>query len=272
MPEWLSVIILGIVEGLTEFLPISSTGHLILTTNILQFDSMGGVFEIFIQIGAVVAIIFYYRNELIAQLQNLTSNRKKKRQNARQLWLGILIAFIPAAIIGLLLGDTISDLLFNPTSVAIGLIVGGIMFIVVERFLKDKQQETKTIHEDPLTLKQSLLIGLWQLLALIPGMSRSGMSIIGGMVSGLDRQRSTEFSFYLAMPTLGAATLYTLVRNLSVISNDDLVFLMIGAIVSGIVAWFSVDWLLRYVATNNFIPFGYYRIIVGIIILIVVLQ
>lgn len=265
-PDWLVAIIAGIVEGVTEFLPISSTGHLIITSDLLQFDSIEGTFEIFIQIGAVIAVILFYRAELLQQAQNVVSSDASTNTNARQLWIGIVIAFIPAAVIGLLFGDQIDEWLFNPTTVSIALIVGGIMFIVVEYFLKNqaKEETITTIEAEPLTYVQALLVGCWQVLALIPGMSRSGMSILGGMLSGLDRQRATQFSFYLAMPTLGAATLYTLIKDLDSISNDDFVLLAIGTVVSGIVAWFSIGWLLRYVASNSFVAFGIYRIVVGV--------
>ncbi len=272
LPEWLIAIIAGIVEGVTEFLPISSTGHLIITNDILPFDSesLSGTFEIFIQIGAVIAVILFYRAELLLQAQNVISSDTSKNESSRQLWIGIIIAFIPAAILGLLLGKQIDEWLFNPTTVALALIVGGVMFIAVEQYMKGKEVEIQSIEDTPLTYRQALLVGLWQVIALIPGMSRSGMSIIGGMLSGLDRQRATQFSFYLAMPTLGAATVYTLISDIGSISANDLFLLGIGALVSGIVAWFSIGWLLRYVASNSFIPFGYYRIILGIIILILV--
>lgn len=276
LPDWLIAVIAGVVEGVTEFLPISSTGHLIITSDLLQFDSLEGTFEIFIQIGAVIAVLLFYRAELLLQAQSVLNRNPEKNedkirtQNSRQLWLGIIIAFIPAAVIGLLFGDQIDEWLFNPTTVAIALIVGGVMFIAVESFIKGKETEQQSIENVPLTYVQALLVGCWQVLALIPGMSRSGMSIIGGMLSGLDRQRATQFSFYLAMPTLGAATLYTLIKDLDSISGNDFFLLILGAIVSGIVAWFSIGWLLRYVASNSFIPFGYYRIIVGILILILV--
>lgn len=270
MPEWLIAVIAGIVEGVTEFVPISSTGHLILTADVLKFDSLEGTFEIFIQIGAIIAVIVFYRAELLLQAQNVLSTESEKNAPSRQLWLGIIIAFIPAAIIGLLFSDQIDVYLFNPRTVAIALIAGGILFILVENYMKDKTSEEQSIEESPLTLRQALWVGLWQVLALIPGMSRSGMSIIGGMLSGLDRQRATQFSFYLAIPTLGAATIYTLIKNINTISSDDFVLLAIGTVVSGIVAWFSIGWLLRYVASNTFILFGYYRIILGIIILLFV--
>lgn len=269
MSEWLKVIILGIVEGLTEFLPISSTGHLILVDDFLQFDSIAGnVFEIFIQIGAVVAILVYYRHQLSDQLRKLLSDDPEQRGNARQLWLGIVIAFIPAAVIGLLFDDLIEAVLFNPLTVALALIVGGVMFILVETLIKPQETSQIELDAQPLSLKQAFLVGCWQVLALIPGMSRSGMSIIGAMVTGIDRRRATEFSFYLAIPTLGAATLYTLLKQLNELSSDSLLYLAVGTLVSGIIAWLSIGWLLRYVSNNNFIPFGYYRIILGIIIIV----
>lgn len=275
LPEWLIVVISGIVEGVTEFLPVSSTGHLIITSDLLQFDSLQGTFEIFIQIGAVIAVILFYRAELLGQVQSVVSSQsdsdgdKIKTANTRRLWIGIIIAFIPAAVIGLLFGSLLYEWLFNPNTVAIALIVGGLTFLIVEYFMQGKEAEVQFIEECPLTYQQALLVGLWQILALVPGMSRSGMSIIGGMLSGLDRQRATQFSFYLAMPTLGAATIYTLFTDLESISGNDFFLLGLGALVSGIVAWFSIGWLLRYVASNSFILFGYYRIVVGIIILIV---
>ncbi|QPC81640.1 undecaprenyl-diphosphate phosphatase [Phototrophicus methaneseepsis] len=285
MEEWIKVVILGIVEGLTEFLPVSSTGHLIVVGNFLQLrESLNGVFEIFIQIGAVVAVIVYYWPDLWRQARTITRD-----SSVQQLWLGIFVAFVPAAVIGLLFDDMIEELLFRPEVVALALIVGGIMFIVIEQWIMPRQVAKRAVagassegtvagdtaaeRTDDLksvTLRQSLMIGLWQLLALIPGMSRSGMSIIGGMLSGLSREVATQFSFYLALPTLGAATIYTLLRSLDEISGNDLGLLILGAVISGIVAGASIAWLLRYVARNNFIPFGIYRILVGIVILVLV--
>jgi undecaprenyl-diphosphatase len=141
------------------------------------------------------------------------------------------------------------------------------MFIGVERYLTATPDEDMSVEEKPLTIQQAVIVGVWQVLALIPGMSRSGMSIIGGMMAGVDRQRSTQFSFYLALPTLGGATIYILLHNLNGISSSGLWLLFLGTVASGIVAWLSIGWLLRYVGRNSFVPFGYYRIIVGLIIL-----
>lgn len=279
MTDWLNVIILGIVEGITEYLPISSTGHLIIAEEIFPVPAnIDSVFEIFIQIGAVIAVLFYYRAQLLQQVRDANTPQ------VQRLWLGVAIAFVPAAVIGLLLGDQIDALLFNPAVVALALIAGGVLFLVVERFQLGEAAQPKpgsaageAVAEDvqpreevSITPRQALIVGLWQVLALIPGMSRSGMSIIGGMVGGLDRRTATQFSFYLAIPTLGAATVYTLLRNIDQIDASGMGLLILGAFVSAIVSWVSIGWLLRYVANNNFVAFGYYRIVVGIVILFII--
>lgn len=263
MIEWVKVIILGIVEGITEFLPISSTGHLIVAAALLNFQgSMGGTFEIFIQLGAIVAVIIFFRSEIFQQVRTITSNSRIQR-----FWLGIIIAFVPAAVIGFLLKDWIKEVLFSPAVVGITLIIGGIIFLIIER--RPAAQPSSGEAED-ITPTQALIVGVAQTTALIPGVSRSGASIIGGMLGGMNRRAATQFSFYLAIPTLGLATIFDLLTNLDQISSDQLAMLVVGAIVSGIVAWLSIGWLLRYVANNTFVAFGYYRIIAGIIILILV--
>ncbi len=264
MADLIKVVILGIVEGFTEFLPISSTGHLIVAAVLLNFGAgMNGTFEIFIQIGAVVAVIVYYRSELLKQAAAVPNDAK-----VRRFWLGIIIAFIPAAVIGFLFLDEIKAVLFNPTVVAISLIVGGIVFLVIERL---GIAQNATTHElTSITPRQALIVGLAQITALIPGVSRSGASIVGGMFAGLNRSTATQFSFYLAIPTLGIATFYDLLKSLDQLQSDDLVFLLVGAVVSGIVAWLSIGWLLRFVSRNNFVVFGYYRILAGIVILLLV--
>jgi len=270
MNEILNAIILGIIQGITEFLPISSTGHLVVASDILQLqDDLQGLFEIFIQIGSVVALLALNYSEIWQQIRTVTTETR-----TRNFWFAIIIAFIPAAIMGVLFDDFISSVLFSPTVIAISLILGGILFIIVER-RNDAKDISKADSEQSIydvTFRQAIFIGFWQMLALVPGTSRSGMTILGGMFNGLNRSVATQFSFYLAMPTLGGATIYTLVRNLDSLSADSALILAIGTIVSAIVSWVAIRWLLRYVATNNFIPFGYYRIILGIIILILVSQ
>jgi len=261
--EWVKVIILGIVEGITEFLPISSTGHLIVAAAILNFQAIaGGTFEIFIQLGAVVAVIIFYRAAIFQQVRTVASDSRVQR-----FWLGIIIAFIPAAVIGFLLRDWIKEVLFSPVVVAVSLIVGGILFLIIER--RPAAESTANEAVD-ITLPQALIVGIAQVTALIPGVSRSGASIIGGRLGGMSRSAATQFSFYLAIPTLGIATIYDLLKSLDQISSDQLAMLIVGAIVSGVVAWVSIGWLLRYVANNTFTVFGYYRIAAGIIILILV--
>jgi undecaprenyl-diphosphatase len=263
----IKAIIMGIVEGITEFLPISSTGHLIVAGSLLQFNALGSTFEIFIQLGAVIAVVLYFRLRLLEQVQTITQPRTQR------FWLAILVAFVPAAVVGFLLIDWIDANLFNSTTVAISLIVGGIAFIIIEAARKQQQTtrapEPETAVED-ISLRQALLIGITQILALIPGVSRSGATIIAGMLVGLSRPAATEFSFYLSIPTLGLATLYALLRSLDSLTGDQAILLGVGMVVSGVVAWFAIDWLLRYVRTNTFTGFGIYRIIAGAVILLLV--
>ncbi len=264
MNEWLKVIILGIVEGITEFLPISSTGHLIVTVELLDFQLVPKEpFEIFIQLGAIVAVILFYRREIFTQIKAAPTHRPTQR-----FWLGILIAFLPAAIIGLLFRDQIKEFLFSPLVVAISLIVGGVIFLLIER---RPAKHFVTTEATDITLQQALLIGIAQMAALIPGVSRSGASIIGGMQAGLNRAAATQFSFYLAIPTLGGATILELVDVLNEVNTTQIIALLLGAIVSGIIAWLTIGWLLRYVATNTFVIFGYYRIIAGALILVAIM-
>jgi undecaprenyl-diphosphatase len=261
MLDIIKVIILGIVEGLTEFLPISSTGHLIVASALLDFNALGGTFEIFIQFGAVVAVVLFYRAELFQQVRLIRSD-----PGVQRVWLSIFWAFIPAAVIGFLFSDQIKAVLFNPSVVATALIVGGVIFLIVERYRKDISFTTTRMED--MTPRQAILIGLAQTLALIPGVSRSGASIVSGLLVGMDRQTATRFSFFLAIPTLGLATLYDLAKSLNQVTSSDFLNLMLGAFIAGIVAWLSIAWLLRFVERNSFVVFGYYRILAGIIILL----
>lgn len=259
LAELWRAVVLGIVEGITEFLPISSTGHLIIASDLLNFQgSMGGTFEIFIQLGAVLAVVWYYRRDLWQQVRSAPGDRAVQR-----FWLNLIIAFIPAAGLGLLLHDRIKALLFNPVTVAVALIVGGIVLLWIER--RDHVGNVASLYD--VTPKQALGIGLAQTLALIPGMSRSASSIIGGLLAGLDRSTATGFSFYLAIPTLGLATLFDLASSLDQIARGDVLNLLVGTAVSFVVALAVIGWLLRYIAANDFKIFGYYRVIFGLIVL-----
>lgn len=263
MIEWLKVIILGIVQGLTEFLPISSTGHLIVTSALLNFEgSLGGTFEIFIQLGTVFSVLLFYRRDILAQVRAIPGDQRVQR-----FWLGIAIAFVPAATLGFLFSDQIKAVLFSPGVVAVALIVGGIIFLILERRPQADSPDL-TSEVTAITIRQAVIIGIAQMFALIPGTSRSGASIVGGLLAGLNRRAATQFSFYLAIPTLGGATVYDLWSNRDLISNDDLLMLALGAVVAGIVGWLAIGWLLRYVANNSFVLFGYYRIAAGVVILL----
>jgi undecaprenyl-diphosphatase len=264
MDEWWKAVLLGFVEGLTEFLPISSTGHLLVIADMLRFDgSVGGTFEIFIQLGAVLAVLGFYARDLLSQALALPRD-----PSTRRFWLGVAIAFVPAAVIGLALHDWIKRVLFvSPTVIAWSLIVGGLIFLVVERL---PQRPVTTSDVTQISLRQAFGIGVAQVCALVPGVSRSGATIIGGMLAGLDRQSATSFSFYLALPTLGAATLVDLYGSLDQLAPEDLVRLIVGTTISLIVAWASIGWLLRYVARHTFVPFGLYRIAAGVLILALV--
>ena len=265
--DLIKTIILGIVEGITEFLPISSTGHLIVATALLNpsFDALfRSTFEIFIQVGAVVAIVAFYRVDIWNQVKTVRTDK-----HIQHFWIAIVIGCIPAAVIGLATRNYIKTHLFSPVIVAVTLIIGGILFIVIERFLV--QKETQTTDElTQVSYRQAAIIGVVQVFSLIPGVSRSAASIFGGMLTGLNRETATKFSFYLAIPTLGAATVVDLLLSLKGIHGNDFVFLAVGTVVSAIVAWFAIGWLLRYISRNTFVPFGYYRIAVGIIVLLLI--
>lgn len=260
MEDLLKAVALGVVEGLTEFLPISSTGHLILATDWLNFPAhLSDLFEIFIQIGAVFAVLWYYRDEFTRQIRTIRTD-----SNVQKLWLWIVVACLPAVVMAVLFRDEIKATFFNPTVVAISLIIGGIIFIWVER-----RPENPNPITDPaqLTWKQAALIGVAQMIALIPGVSRSGATIIGGMAVGLSRPAAAAFSFFLAIPILGGASTVELLASLDELNSQVLIMLIVGTIVSAIFAFLAVSWLLRYVSRNKFTPFGWYRIVLGVLVL-----
>lgn len=264
MADIFKVAALSLIEGITEFLPISSTGHLVVGAAILQFDVMGAVFEVFIQFGAAVAVVVYYRQTLHSHLSNL-----HREPDIRRFWLLIFLALIPAAVVGLIFDAHIIAFLFSPVVVAGSLIFGGVAFLLVERlprFSRPPVEEGAQLTQ--VTTRQAFAVGIVQVLALVPGMSRSGVTIVGGMLAGMNRRIATEFSFFLAIPILGGATLYKLATSLASLPQDGLALLLLGATLSGIVAWFTIDWLLKFVSRNSFVVFGYYRILVGIVVLV----
>lgn len=250
--EFIYAIILGIVEGLTEFLPISSTGHLILTSELLGIkqDTFHKTFEVVIQLGSILAVLFIFSEKLF--------------KNSLQLWIKLAIGFLPAGILGFLFYSYIKTL-FAPITVSIMLILGGIVFIVIEIFYKEKEHHTNSIES--ITHKQALLIGFFQALAMIPGTSRSGATIIGGLLLGCTRKVATEFSFLLALPTMILASFYSLYKNYEVLTMDNFLVLAVGFIVAFFSALIAIKLFLGFVSRFNFIPFGIYRIILGIVFL-----
>jgi len=254
----LKAFILGLVEGATEFLPVSSTGHLIIVGDILNFtDERSKVFKIVIQLGAILAIMWEYRERLIHTVANL-------HQKSAQLFvLNIGIAFIPAAVLGVLFHGDIKDLLFNPFTVSIALIVGGFAILAIERWAPPAR--TPTV--DDMTPLQALKIGLAQSVALIPGVSRAGATILGGVVFGLSRQAATQFSFFLAIPIMFAATGYDLFKSWDLLSPADVPIFAVGFITAFFAALVAVKTLLRYVAHHDFRIFAWYRIIFGLVVL-----
>lgn len=258
----LKALIMGIVEGLTEFLPISSTGHLILTASLLDFtgDKIK-VFEVAIQAGAMLAVCWEYRARIVSVICGLPSDRK-----SQQFALNLLIAFIPAALLGLLFSGMIKDVLFNPVAVATAFIVGGLVILWVER--RNKTHPGGRIESvDDMTAMDALKVGCAQAFALIPGTSRSGATIIGGMLFGLSRKAATEFSFFLAIPTLFSASIYSIYKDRDLLSAADLPLFGIGTVSAFISAFFCVRWLLRYISSHDFTIFAWYRIAFGLIVL-----
>src|SRR5450759_2707603 len=253
-------LILGIVEGLTEFLPISSTGHLILVGDLLDFnDERGKVFEIVIQFAAILAVCWEYR----AKLGSVVSGLVQKQEAAQRFTANLFIAFLPAAILGLLFAGKIKQHLFAPVPVALAFIVGGLFILWAEK--RDHKITVETV--DDMGWKDALKVGCAQALALIPGTSRSGATIIGGLFFGLSRRAATEFTFFLAMPTLIAATFYELYKERALLSSDDLGMWSVGFIASFISAFLCVRWLLRYISSHDFTVFAWYRIAFGLIVL-----
>ena len=263
--------ILGIVEGLTEFLPISSTGHLIIAGDLLNFNGPEvNTFSIAIQAGAIFAVCWFYRVKLWNILIHLFERGKDQ-----QLAINIVVAFLPAAILGVLLADLIEELLFNPITVAIALVIGGLIIFWIENMHAKRTYAPRVQNMDDMTVKDAFLVGCMQCIAMIPGTSRSGSTIIGGLVLGLSRKAATEFSFFLAIPTIFGATVYSLAKIFLRVSNehsfvwttDMTIGFIVGFVVSFISALIVVKWLLRYVSSNDFKSFGWYRIIFGFVIL-----
>jgi undecaprenyl-diphosphatase len=255
----LKALILGLVEGFTEFLPISSTGHLILAGDLLDFnDERGKLFEIVIQSGAILAVCWEYRAKIISVVSGLTRERA-----AQRFTLNLFVAFLPLAVLGLLFGKAIKAHLFNPIAVATTFIVGGFIILWAEK----REHRIRFESVDELGIVDAFKLGLAQALALIPGTSRSGATIIGGLFFGLSRKAATEFSFFLAIPTLGAATVYQLYKERHLLSFDDIGMWIVGFVAAFISAFLCVRWLLRYISSHDFTVFAWYRIVFGLVVL-----
>ena len=255
----LMAIFLGIVEGVTEFLPISSTGHLILVEDLLGFKGPAGdFFDIIIQLGAILAVVWIYRVKLWDTALGFV-----RPGPAQRLTINVVIAFLPAAIIGVLAHDFIKSVLFSPWVVSLALIVGGIAILVIER--AQKHHDITAVEN--ISPGKALAVGFFQCLALIPGMSRSAATIMGALLVGVSRPAAAEFSFLLAIPTMFGATLYDFYKNRNNLTSDGLAFIAIGFVVSFIVALVVVKWLLRYISSHNFSAFAIYRIVIGAVMI-----
>lgn len=260
----LKAILMGIIEGLTEFLPVSSTGHLIIAGQVLGIpEATAATFEIFIQLGAIVAVGVYFFKDLLSLLQ-----RARTDPGARRLLIGIAIAFVPAALIGFVFRKQIKAILFGPFPVALAMVIGGIIMLVAERWFKTHAATVREIEN--VSLKQAAAIGIAQIGALFPGMSRSMTTIVGGMVAGLDRPTALRFSFYLSIPTLVIASVYELASSLKDIPGGQIPAFAVGLGVSFAVALVVIRFFLRYVARHDLVPFAWYRIVVGLVLLALV--
>lgn len=260
MSSWLDSAILGIVEGLTEFIPVSSTGHLIVAEAVLQRHSnSAGVFDVVIQIGAILAVVWAERARLIAMAFGFFNNNGQ-----RAMVLKVAVAFLPAAVFGVLLHKIIEEKLFSPWVVAVSLMVGGVVMMRAER----SAQTPKYLAMDSITYKTALGIGFCQLAALIPGVSRSGASIVGAEFLGVERKAATAFSFFLAIPTIAGATVFDLFAHRHELTASDLPIFTIGTVTAFISAFFVVNRLIAFVGKHGFKPFAYYRIAFGAILLV----
>jgi undecaprenyl-diphosphatase len=249
-------IILGIIEGLTEFLPVSSTGHLLLADELLGFSGPPGkTFEVIIQFGAILSVIVVYWEKLWGVVLRLPTDPQ-----ARKFTLGLLIAFLPSMIVGGLLHNVIKELLFNPWIVAFSLIIGGLLIFIIE----DAAPRPVERSVDDLKLSTCLKIGLFQLVSMIPGVSRSGATILGGMLIGVERKAAAEFTFFLAIPTMFAASVYDLYKNWAALSLHDGLIIAVGFVVSFLSAYVVVKTFIAFISRFGFAPFAWYRIVVGV--------
>lgn len=256
--DFVKAVFSGALEGLTEFLPVSSTAHLLLFSWLVDFNSIrNNLFEIVIQLGAILAVVIIYRKKIFSLLFEI------HKKNNRKFALNLILAFIPAAIIGGVFHAVIKQIFFSALSIAFALIIGGIVMILVDR----KERISSTYKIDDMNSWQSLMIGFFQCAAMIPGVSRSGATIIGGLLLKLDRKTAAEFSFFLSIPTIAAATFYDIYKNFSDITFDGVELILAGFFAAFISAILVITWFINYVSKHNFIPFAIYRILLGCIVL-----
>lgn len=263
----IKAIIMGVVEGITEFLPISSTGYLILTQDIIKFwtPEKADLFIVFIQLGAILAVIYEYWGRLWRALMGLITGKDAERQNPRQLGISLIVSTIPIMAIGLIFGDALKEMLFHPVTVAVMLIVGGLMIFWAER----RQHVVKFAEAEDIDMMTAIKIGLIQCLALIPGTSRSGSTIIGSLFLGVSRKASAEYSFFLGIPVLVGAGLLDMVKHHHVLtSTQDWLVLAVGTVTSFIIAMIFIRWLVAWVSNRDFTIFAWLRIITGIMVLV----
>lgn len=260
----LKAAVMSVVEGLTEFLPISSTGHLILAGALLGFHGeKAKVFDIAIQTGAIFAVILVYWERIKSTIVELPTERR-----AQKFALNVIVGFLPAVVLALIFGKFIKAHLFTPYVVATTFILGGFIILWAEKRSASGAGVARVNSVDDMTVMDALKVGLVQCLAMIPGTSRSGATIIGGMFLGLSRKTATDFSFFLAIPTLIGAGVYSLYKERALLSAADIPLFGVGLVFSFISAWLCVRWLLKYISSNSFVPFAYYRIIFGIVVLV----
>jgi undecaprenyl-diphosphatase len=268
MPEWLIAIILGLVEGATEFIPVSSTGHLILAGHLLDFEGdRAATFEIFIQLGAILAVVALYFQRFLHLIPTKLDIGPEQGLTGLRGLIMLAITSIPALVVALVALDFIKEELFSPATVAIGLAIGGIAILLLEPRLPPVQRTGL----DSLTWRDAFLVGMFQCLALWPGMSRSAMTILGGMLIGIDRKTAAEYSFFAAVPALLVGSLFDLLQSLDVLETSDIVIFGIGFVVAFVSAWFVIRYFIRLLGTHNLQPFGWYRLALAALVLVVLL-
>lgn len=264
--EIIKVLVLGIVEGITEWLPISSTGHMILVNEFIKLnvsEEFFSMFEVVIQLGAILAVVVLYFKKLCPFGFNKTKQEIKDTWN---LWFKVIVSCLPAAVIGLVADDWLDEHLYNSIVVSLMLIIYGVLFIVVENYNKKRKPSVKELAK--ITYKQALLVGIFQVLALIPGTSRSGATILGGLLIGLDRAVATEFTFFLAIPVMFGASLLKILKFGFAFTSTELIILVVGMISAFVVSIIAIKFLMKFIKKNDFKPFGYYRIVLGILVLL----